>query len=209
MLRPRKDISINTLKISMDNSDLSTLCNIKFPELIYNNKIIATYPEIKLFIIGEYLESIHSPRYTNIGTSTKIKVDKVAEETKKMKNNMRNKKQTFVDFSKENPAYYPKKFDDDDPKFLFNYIEVSLILKKLKNKNSSGLDNIPTVVLKNQPEPVIKDYTIIFNNAINNVYYPSRWKAAKVLPIPKKDKNPELLQSYRPISLTMSRSKIF
>ncbi|CAG5084925.1 Similar to RTase: Probable RNA-directed DNA polymerase from transposon BS (Drosophila melanogaster) [Cotesia congregata] len=121
MLRPRKDININTLKIPIDNRDLSTLCNSKFPELISNNEIIASDPETKLFIIGKYLESINSPRYMNIGTSTKIKVDKEAEETKKMKNN----KQTFVEFSKENPAYYPKKLDDD-PKFLFSYIEVSL-----------------------------------------------------------------------------------
>ncbi|CAG5075428.1 Similar to RTase: Probable RNA-directed DNA polymerase from transposon BS (Drosophila melanogaster), partial [Cotesia congregata] len=34
---------------------------------------------------------------------------------------------------------------DGDPKFLYNYIEVLAILKKLKNKTSSGLDNIPTI----------------------------------------------------------------
>lgn len=115
---------------------------------------------------------------------------------------------TFTNFSEDNPAHYPVQ-QDGDPKFLYNYIEVMVILKKLKNKTSSGLDNIPTIVLKNIAENVIKDYTILFNNAINNSYYPKRWKAAKVLPIPKKGKNLDASQSYRPISLTMSISKIF
>ncbi|XP_057318750.1 uncharacterized protein LOC130663506 [Microplitis mediator] len=206
MLRPKKDISINTLKIPMDNSTLSNHCSNKFPELVNNNEIIATDPDTKLHIIGKYLESINAPRYTNLGTITKLSVDTVATDIKKIKDNMRTTKGSFVDFSTSNPAHYPVT-KDNEPKFLFSYIEVLLILQKLKNKTSAGLDNIPTIVLKNLPELVIKHYTIIFNNAINLAYYPQRWKVAKVLPIPKKDKNIELPQSYRPISLTMESVK--
>ncbi|CAG5106456.1 Similar to pol: RNA-directed DNA polymerase from mobile element jockey (Drosophila melanogaster), partial [Cotesia congregata] len=75
MLRPKKDISINTLKISLDNSTLSNHCSNKFPDLINNNEIIATDPDTKLHIIGKYLESINAPRYTNFGTTTKLSVD--------------------------------------------------------------------------------------------------------------------------------------
>lgn len=208
LLRPRKEISINTLKIPVDNSELSNHLNTKFPELISNNILTASDSDTKLYIIGKYLESINSPRYSNLGTFNKELVDETADKIKARKGKMSEKKQTFVTFSKENPAHYPTRQQAED-EYMFSYIEVQMVLKKLKNKTSFGLDNIPTVVLKNLPAEVIRDYTTLFNNSINNAYYPKRWKAAKVLPIPKKGKNPEAPQSYRPISLTMSISKIF
>lgn len=82
LLRSHTDISINTLKIPNDNSPLSKHLAQKYPELTNTNELIATDPDTKLYIIGKYLESINSPRYTNIGTQTKTKVDKLAEDIK-------------------------------------------------------------------------------------------------------------------------------
>lgn len=90
-----------------------------------------------------------------------------------LKDEMRATQTTFTTFSDSNLAYYPS-HQDVKPKFLFSSFEVLLILKKLKNKTSTGLDNIPTILIKNLPEYIIKDYTVIFNNAINNIYYPTR-----------------------------------
>lgn len=67
----------------------------------------------------------------------------------------------------------------------------------------------PPIVLKHLPFKLISSLTILFNNAINNNYFPTLWKTAKVLPILKKDKNPSDPSSYRPISLTPSLSKVF
>ncbi|KAK2577805.1 hypothetical protein KPH14_000698, partial [Odynerus spinipes] len=207
-LRPRKHININTLKIPLDNSQFSMNIHQKYAHLITDNTIIASDPLDKLDIIGTYLEGINSPRYTNQGTDIKERVDNTINKIMDLKNHIRNNNQTFTSFSNNNLAFLPEN-NDEDPKFLVNYIEVQAILGKLKNKTSTGPDNIPNVVLKNLPETIIKDYTIIFNNAINNAYYPIRWKTAKVLPILKKGKNPEAPQSYRPISLTMSISKVY
>ena len=48
----------------------------------------------------------------------------------------------------------------------------------------------------------------MLNNALNLSYFPVTWKCAKVLPIPKKGKDPNHPMSYRPISLTPNLSKI-
>ena len=86
---------------------------------------------------------------------------------------------------------------------------VALILSKLPNKSSSGLDGIPPICLKHLPANVIIALTILFNNAINLCYFPTAWKSAKVFPILKKGKNPRDPGSYRPISLTPAISKVF
>ena len=49
---------------------------------------------------------------------------------------------------------------------------------------------------------------IIFNNAINNHYFPQSWKTTLVAPIYKKDKDPMDPSSYRPISLLPNISKV-
>ncbi|CAD6216157.1 GSCOCG00004376001-RA-CDS, partial [Cotesia congregata] len=60
------------------------------------------------------------------------------------------------------------------------------ILQKLPNKSSSGPDELPSIVLKHLPDNLIHTITILFNNALNNAYFPKAWKEAKVLPLLKK-----------------------
>ncbi|CAD6211686.1 GSCOCG00012173001-RA-CDS, partial [Cotesia congregata] len=127
--------------------------------------------------------------------------DNCADEIKNSIQANRQNNSTITNFSNENRAFYPS-IDQDAPKIFHSFITTSILLKKAKNKTSSGTDNIPMIVLKNLPEQFIKDYTVIFNNAINRTYYPKRWKVAKVIPIRKKNKDPSEPGSYRPISLT-------
>lgn len=56
---------------------------------------------------------------------------------------------------------------------------------------------------------MIKEYTILFNNCLNNKFYPDDWKKAKVLPVLKKGKPDSESSSYRPISLTPAISKVY
>lgn len=94
-----------------------------------------------------------------------------------------------------------------------SYFTCVLSLEKkfrhLNNKKSSGLDEIPNIVLKHLPIVIIRACTILFNNLLNNRYFPPHWKKALVIPILKKDKKNENPLNYRPISLLPNISKVY
>lgn len=95
----------------------------------------------------------------------------------------------FTEFSDTNPTSLPK-HEAEKEYFFINSLPLSKILAKLPNKTSSGVDRIPTIILKHLPNNTIQALTVIFNNALNLYYFPKNWKKAKVLPIIKKDKGP-------------------
>lgn len=114
---------------------------------------------------------------------------------------------SLVQFSENNTASSPHW--DIDPDYFPSTLETLKLFRKLNNKKSAGTDGIPNIVLKNLPLSMIYDYNIIFNNCLNNCYFPKEWKTARVVPIPKKGKNLSDPSSYRPISLLPNISKIF
>lgn len=87
--------------------------------------------------------------------------------------------------------------------------ELKNIFKCLNNKKSSGPDKIPNIALKNIPDCIIRNYCILFNNALNNNYYPHKWKLSKIIPIKKINKNHKSYKNYRPINLVPNISKVF
>jgi hypothetical protein len=87
--------------------------------------------------------------------------------------------------------------------------ELNDIIKSLKNKKSAGPDEIPNIVLKHLPYKILIFLTIVLNNAINNCYFPKNWKKAKVIALKKPSKDPSSANSYRPISLLPTLSKVF
>lgn len=200
---------VDDLHIDRNRNDLTTEQLLgPGPNTIVNDKYIITQPTNKLNIIGKYFESINSPRYTNYGTETKRLADENAERIKTKLQYNRTHSITHDNFSNTNKAQYPAQ-DPDKPKLFQSFLVVEVLLKKAKNKTSSGLDKIPMIVLKKLPRQLIIDYSIIFNNCLNHAYYPDRWKRAKVIPIKKKGKDPKDPSGYRPISLTSNVSKIF
>ena len=86
--------------------------------------------------------------------------------------------------------------------------EVQDTIKVTKNKKAPGQDNITNTILKHVTAKylffIFNIVTIIFKNGI----FPTNWKNAIVLPIPKAGKDPHNPKSYRPISLLSSISKI-
>lgn len=135
-------------------------------------------------------------------------VDTYADRFKHNFNAIRVNQNTQTVFTNENPATNPLR-GVDDPLVFCNLVEIKSILKKVPNKTSSGLDNIPMIVLKHLPDRVIIALAIIFNNSINHYYFAKDWNCAKVLPILKNGKPPDEPASYRPISLTSNVSKIY
>ena len=97
----------------------------------------------------------------------------------------------------------------DGQKYFITNEENRKIFRKLNNRTSSGMDQIPNIALKQLPCKAITQYTRIFNNCYNNLHYPDRWTIARVIPIPNKDKDLTDPASFRPLSLLLNVSKVF
>ena len=53
------------------------------------------------------------------------------------------------------------------------------LLKKMCNETST--DNIPNIILKRMTNRCILNYIILLNNHLNNGYFPTAWKIAKLI----------------------------
>ena len=82
------------------------------------------------------------------------------------------------------------------------------IINKLKNKNSSGNDEISNKLLKAIGNELSKPLTIIINQCLLTGIFPDLLKIAKVKPLFKRG-DTALLNNYSPISLLPTISKVF
>lgn len=82
------------------------------------------------------------------------------------------------------------------------------IAKNLKNKHSSGEDEIPTSIVKFCMSEIKEVFCHILNNSFKFGIFPSQLKLASIKPIYKKG-NIDMLENYRPISMLPSFSKLF
>lgn len=88
-------------------------------------------------------------------------------------------------------------------------IDTKYFLNNLLKKKTGGIDQIRNIYLKKFPREGVKFLTNIINASLKIQYFPDAWKLAKVIPIPKAGKPLDSMQSYRPISLLSSVSKIY
>jgi hypothetical protein len=86
--------------------------------------------------------------------------------------------------------------------------EVREIIKHLKNSKAPGIDKITNKAIKNFPPNILIYLTAIINGILKLSYFPANWKTSVVCPIPKPGANLTIPESYRPISLLSSLSKI-
>ncbi|XP_075157734.1 uncharacterized protein LOC142231001 [Haematobia irritans] len=149
-----------------------------------SNKYILRKEEDICDVIGAYMESIYSSKNIDDSNITHIAVSEF-----------------FSSFSEQKMNYENNMFITRD--------EITYIFSNLKGKSSSGLDEIPNIILKNIPKPLVFEYLTLFNNMINNAFFPSKWKRAKVIILSKKDKDLTDPKNLRAISLLPNISKIF
>lgn len=88
--------------------------------------------------------------------------------------------------------------------------EISEAINKMKNKKAPGLDNINPEILR-KVWTVNSDILInLYNNCFQNGSFPTAWKTAKLkLILKNNEKDPTLINSYRPISLLSVVGKVY
>ena len=85
--------------------------------------------------------------------------------------------------------------------------ELINVVRKFKNKMSTGYDNIYMVIVKKVISTIMTPLTHIGNRSFNNGVFPSKMKIAKVIPMFKTgEKN--VFTNYKPVSLLPQFSKI-
>ena len=84
--------------------------------------------------------------------------------------------------------------------------EIIEIVKTLKS-NACGIDEISAFFIKLSIVSSAKTFAEIVNASLKSGYFPSRWKKARIKPIPKITE-PILSSDFRPISLLIAFSKI-
>ena len=167
---------------------------------------LITDKDDKLNIMGSYFELIHTQNKDMGWEKRNRRIEKVYNELKNEIYIDTLSKRSLQNFSINNSSIDPTFWNNEYP--LTNYKETKYIFRKLNNKKSTGIDGIPNIALKNLPKKIITLYTIIFNNSLNNRYFPIKWKKTKIIPIPKRGKDPSLLTNLRPISLVPNVGKV-
>lgn len=87
--------------------------------------------------------------------------------------------------------------------------EVWSIIKKLPSAKAPGHDNIPNKALKHLSTNFIIRLSNLFTACLRHSYFPSSWKTALIVMIPKPHKDHSLPINHRPISLLNTISKVF
>ena len=88
-----------------------------------------------------------------------------------------------------------------------NSVQIYNLTKTLNPRKSSGLPNINPTLMKDSLLALNDQLTHILNSSITSSKFPSEWKNAKVIPIPKSG---DLMNvsNYRPISLLPTPGKL-
>nr|CAI5838537.1 unnamed protein product [Callosobruchus analis] len=87
--------------------------------------------------------------------------------------------------------------------------EIFDIVKCLKNKRSSGEDEVSSIIIKKCIKYIEIPLLYIINNSLKYVIYPDQLKTAIIIPVYKKNGDQSSFNSFRPINLLSVFSKMF
>lgn len=89
-----------------------------------------------------------------------------------------------------------------------DHVEIAEAIRKLKPKFSSGVDGIPSFIIKGCGDLFIPILKHIFNLSLSSGVFPSLWKKSVIVPILKSG-DASVVTNYRPVSLLCGFSKVF
>ena len=104
-------------------------------------------------------------------------------------------------------SYMP---DEANSRLSFQHVDqddIIATISSLKDKTSSGYDNISNTIIKSICSEIAKSLSLIINQMFNTGIFPDSLKIANIIPIFKSGDSNEL-SNYRPISLLTSCSTI-
>jgi len=107
----------------------------------------------------------------------------------------------------QSTSHQPSPKNSNAPFPLFSSLEVKDTISKLQ-PGATGPDGIHNLMLKNLPDSFVELLTELFNRSVIESAIPSEWNKAIVIPLLKAGKDPKLVDSYRPISLTSCVAKL-
>ena len=70
-----------------------------------------------------------------------------------------------------------------------NVTEIIKTLQKCRNRSGPGEDQISYLILKNLDRTQLSNIALIFNSCLRTGYFPTAWKQAKVVMLPKLGKD--------------------
>lgn len=106
-------------------------------------------------------------------------------------------------------GFYNNQCNYENNMFCFTEVDGEIVLKMLNSisSNAVGPDNIHIRFLKLIYHEIKDVLCHIFNYSLLNSVYPSQWKNAVILPLPKVS-NPSMCSQYRPINILCVLGKI-
>lgn len=104
------------------------------------------------------------------------------------------------------PSYASAQPEDD---FVFSNVDEDIVLRAVQSikSNAVGADQIPIKFIKLLIPVILPILTHVLNFALTSSCFPSSWKIAHILPIPKTN-SPKDLNDFRPISILTALSKV-
>lgn len=110
-----------------------------------------------------------------------------------------NKNCEILRFDSTNNEPYNKLITIDELKYAITHMR----------SGATGPDDFHILMAKNAPENILTIMLDIFNKIWISGIFPEVWKTVFIIPLLKPNKNPRILDNYRPISLSSVIGKIF
>ena len=153
--------------------------------------------------------SLHHLKLEETMLTDKKAVSDLLASTIEKNSSSNTKSQAFLKL-KNQKEKHPCNFSSDnteDYNRLFNLNELKTALLNC-NDSAPGHDGIHYQLLKHLPESCLKTVLKVYNRIWTSGYFPTSWKKAVIIPIPKPGKDLTNPSSYRPIALTSCLCKV-